>query len=270
MVIRFHDGQPRDGGMKGKPLIWRHFSCGRGKPTEPKPQNLPVVIATFLIVLPKCLTKKVVFLTEGDNNNKKTIQVRPNNVGNRKVSYKWVVTIVIWTFVISSTMQMIQAGLMSRVTLLAACFLLFSFILIGIVFDIVGVSVTAASEVPFHSLSSRRVRGAKEAIRLIRNADKVGNFCNDVIGDIAGIISGSATTAIVLMLNALSTGNHEYILNIVLAGLVAALTVGGKAVGKGVAISNCNRIVFTVGKLISFFKPVRSKKKQNKKRGETK
>lgn len=207
-------------------------------------------------------------MTDEDKKQKKTIQVRSNNAGNRKVSYKWVVTIVIWTFVISSTMQMIQAGLMSRVTLLAACFILLSFVLIGIVFDIIGVSVTAASEVPFHSLSARRVRGAKEAIRLIRNADKVGNFCNDVIGDIAGIISGSATTAIVIMLNALFTGQHEYILNITLAGLVAALTVGGKAIGKGIALSNCNRIVFTVGKLISFVQPKHGNK--NKKRRQIK
>lgn len=183
------------------------------------------------------------------------------------MSYKWVVTIIIWTFFISSFMQMIQAGLMSRVTLLVACLLLFSFIFVGIIFDIVGVAVTAASEVPFHSLASRRVRGAKEAIRLIRNADKVGNFCNDVIGDIAGIISGSATAAIVLMLTAFGDGRHEYILNIVLAGLVAALTVGGKALGKGIAILNCNSIVFAVGKIVSFVRPVRNKAiKKDKKR----
>jgi len=195
-------------------------------------------------------------MTEEDKRKKK-IKIRSNNVGNRKVSYKWVVTIVIWTFFISSFMQMIQAGLMSRVTLLVACLMLFSFILIGIVFDIVGVAVTAASEVPFHSLAARRVRGAKEAIRLIRNADKVGNFCNDVIGDIAGIVSGSATTAIVVMLNAFSPGNYEFILSVCLAGLVAALTVGGKAVGKGIAMMHSNSIIFTVGKLVSFVAPVK-------------
>lgn len=200
-------------------------------------------------------------MTEEDK-QKKTIKIRSNNVGNRKMSYKWVVTIIIWTFLVSSFMQMIQAGLMSSATLLVACLLLFSFILIGIVFDIIGVAVTAASEVPFHSLASRRVRGAQEAIALIRNADKVGNFCNDVIGDIAGIISGSATTAIVVMLNSFSAGNHEYILTIVLAGLVAALTVGGKALGKGIAILNCNSIVFMVGKAVSFVKPVRKKKRK--------
>ncbi|MBR6729579.1 MAG: hypothetical protein IKL80_05400 [Clostridia bacterium] len=200
-------------------------------------------------------------MTDGDKGSKK-IKVRKNNLGNRKISYSWVVTIIIWTFFISCAMQTVQAGLMSRVTLLVACFILFSFVFIGIIFDIVGVSVTAASETPFHSLAARRVRGAKEAIRLIRNADKVGNFCNDVIGDIAGIVSGSATTAIVVMLNAFSAGDNQFILSVVLAGLVAALTVGGKALGKGIALSYCNSIIFTVGKLVSFVTPKARRKKK--------
>jgi len=172
------------------------------------------------------------------------------------------VTIIFWSFCISSVMQMIQAGLMSHVTLLVACLMLFSFVLIGVIFDIIGVAVTAASEVPFHSLAARRVRGAKEAIRLIRNADKVGSFCNDVIGDIVGIVSGSATTAIVVMLNAFSSGDYEFILSICLAGLVAAMTIGGKAVGKGIAMMYCNTIIFTVGKLVSFVAPIKRESKK--------
>ena len=95
---------------------------------------------------------------------------------------------------------------------------------------------------------------------MIRNADKVGNFCNDVIGDIAGIISGSAAGAIVAMLHVMAPASDEFFLSVILAGLVAALTVGGKAFGKGIAILNCNSIIFTVGKLVSFVFPVREKK----------
>lgn len=180
---------------------------------------------------------------------------------SRKTSYKWVITIVIWTFVISATMQTVQSGLMTKVNLVIAFIMLFSFVLIGIIFDIVGVASTSASEVPFHSLSSRKIRGAKEAVRLIRSADKVSNFCNDVIGDIAGIVSGSACSAIVVMLA--KDGGDTFVLSIILTALVAAVTVGGKAIGKSVAISKSNSIIFTVGKIISFIKP--QKKKQNKK-----
>ena len=202
----------------------------------------------------------------GRRKEKVKIKIRSNNVGNRKVSYRWVFTIVAWTFVISCLMQTLQEGLMSKVSLIWAFMLLFGFIFVGILFDIVGVSVTAASEVPFHSLCSRKVRGAKEAVRLIRNADKVGNFCNDVIGDIAGIISGSAAGAIVIMLHSYTSGSDDFLLSVVLAGLVAALTVGGKAVGKGIALQKCNSIVFAVGKLVSFVAPVKEKQSKREKK----
>ncbi len=186
---------------------------------------------------------------------KKTIKIKKGNQGSRKTSYKWVVTILIWTFFLSCGMQMIQAGLMNKVTISVAFLILLAFIFIGIIFDIIGVSVTAASEVPFHSLASRKVRGAKEAIWLIRNADKVGNFCNDVIGDICGIITGSAATTVVTMMVAYfaQLKTHSVLLAVVMAGLVAALTVGGKAFGKGIAMSNCNQVIFSVGKIISIF-----------------
>ena len=56
------------------------------------------------------------------------------------------------------------------------------FILLGIVFDIIGVAVTAADERPFHSMAAHRTPGAREALGLIRKANKVSSFCNDVVG----------------------------------------------------------------------------------------
>lgn len=168
-----------------------------------------------------------------------------------KKGRRWVVTVILITFVVSSVMQMIQAGLMSKVNLAMAFVILIAFVLIGIIFDIIGVAVTSANEIPFHSLSSQKIRGAKEAVRLIRSADRVGSFCNDVIGDIVGIISGSATTVIVAMIISSGAGVREFALTTVMTAIVAAITIGGKAAGKRVAIEKSNNIVFFVGKLVS-------------------
>ena len=180
---------------------------------------------------------------------------------NKKDGRKWVLTVIPVTFVISAILQMIQSGLMSRVSLFVAFIILCVFIAIGIIFDIIGVAVTSASEIPFHSLASQKVRGAREAVRLIRNADKVGSFCNDVIGDIVGIISGSAATAIVGMLVLLGGLSGDFLLGIFMTAIVAAITIGGKAMGKRLAIERSNNIVFTVGKIISFIAPVKEKNK---------
>ncbi len=134
-----------------------------------------------------------------------------------------------------------------------AVLVLLCIIFIGIIFDILGIAITTADETPFHALASKKQRGAKQAIRLVRNAEKMASFCNDVIGDIAGIISGSTTVAIVVYLSGLIQAGSDTVVSMVLTAFTAALTVGGKALGKSIAIKNANKIVYSFAKIISFF-----------------
>ena len=76
------------------------------------------------------------------------------------------------------------------------------FIGLGILFDIIGVAVTAADPRPFHSMAAHKEPGAKEALMLLRNAGRVSSVCNDVVGDICGIVSGTTTAVIVVRLQA--------------------------------------------------------------------
>ncbi|MCX7615354.1 MAG: hypothetical protein N2Z65_06335, partial [Clostridiales bacterium] len=116
----------------------------------------------------------------------------------------------------------------------------------------IGVSATSSDEKIFHSMSAKRVDGAKESVWLIRNAEKVSSFCNDVVGDISGIISGS-TGAIIILRIVNNTSFDAMIVNLVITGLIASLTIGGKAAGKYLAIAHNEQIVFFVGKVMSFF-----------------
>ena len=127
---------------------------------------------------------------------KRKISVKNNNIpkGN---GGKWVVIIVVLSFLISVSMNSLSNALIPRADIITALIILLILILIGVVFDIVGVATTTASETPFHSMASGRVKAAPQAIWLIRNADKVSNMCNDVIGDTVGIVSGAATAVII-------------------------------------------------------------------------
>ena len=128
--------------------------------------------------------------------------------------------------------------------------ILAAFIALGIIFDIIGVAVTAAVEAPFHSMAAHRERGAPEALRLIKNANKVSSFCNDVVGDVSGIVSG-ATAALIAarLMQALSAAG--LLVPLIISGAVTGLTIGGKAIGKTLAFNNSTSIVLKVGKLIS-------------------
>ena len=146
--------------------------------------------------------------------------------------------------------------LMESLTLLFAFLLLLIIIAVNIFFDMIGTAVQSAEERPFHSLAARKAKGAKESISVIRHAPQLANMCCDVIGDIAGIISGATTALIVTELVAVF--HLKGILpSLILTGLVGALTIGGKAMSKGISMQNGNSIVFAVGKIMYFFKHLR-------------
>ena len=45
-------------------------------------------------------------------------------------------------------------------------------------------------------MASKKIKKAKSAIKLLRNADIVSNICGDVVGDMCGIVSGAAGAAV--------------------------------------------------------------------------
>ena len=149
--------------------------------------------------------------------------------------FRWIALIFLVTVLISALMSFVSSNLLEGAGLILSFVVLICIVLTGILFDIIGVAVTAADEVPFHAMASRKVPEAEDALRLIRNAGRVSSFCNDVIGDICGVISGS--------------------------------TVGGKACGKSLAMNSSTAVVRTAAKVLCFFRtlPQRLEKKSAKK-----
>ena len=166
----------------------------------------------------------------------------------------YVLGITLLTFILAVTMQFLCDVVLDKLYIVYGFFILLAVILIGIIFDILGVATTSVSEISFHAMASDKVKGAKESIVLIKNAEKVSNICNDVVGDVCGIISGSISTFLVASLNLENFGSQSIIVSLCIMGSVSALTVGGKAFGKFIAIANNRKIVFFAGKLISIFK----------------
>jgi CBS domain containing-hemolysin-like protein len=157
---------------------------------------------------------------------------------------RWIAIITVWTFVLAVLLSFVTQLLSEVVeSFLLALFILLIIVFTGIVFDMVGIAATAADEVPLLAKAAKKVPGAREAVYLVRNADQVANFCNDVVGDIAGIISGTLGAFLVLRLVATGFFQDNTLLSIVATGLISALTVGGKAYGKAVAIGRSTDII---------------------------
>ena len=168
----------------------------------------------------------------------------------RNKTIRWVVTIFLVTIVISGMISLISDEVMARSGIVTAFAILLAIILIGIIFDIIGMAVATADEKPFHSMAARKVPGAQTAIRLLRNAERVSSICNDVVGDICGVVSGSASATIAAQILQKMEFGWPQLVSLLMSALCAGLTVGGKAIGKTFAVNSATAIVHAVGKII--------------------
>ena len=162
---------------------------------------------------------------------------------------KWIIESFIITFILSICFAYISTNGVSKLEIIPAIIILVAVIFVGILFDIIGVAITVANEEVFHAKATKKAEGAKTSLKLIKNAAKVSNLCADVIGDICGVLSGAISTMIATKLTA-QFGMSENI-QILIGATVAALTVGGKAIGKEIANIKSTQIVSGVGKIIS-------------------
>ncbi len=182
----------------------------------------------------------------------------------RQKTIRWVVTIFLVTIVVSGTISFLSDLIMSGSTMPMAFLILLIIIFVGIVFDIIGMAVASADEKPFHSMAARKVPGAQESIQLLRNAERVSSICNDVVGDICGVVSGSASATIAASILSNFDFSWPQVVSLVMSALAAGLTVGGKAIGKGFAVSSSTRIVHGVGQLIHMLRPAAAKPQKKK------
>ena len=164
----------------------------------------------------------------------------------------WILKIFLFTFFITLIVSGITSYISVNCNLVFIVIITLIIILIGILFDMIGTSVLTANEANFHAMAANKIKGSKESIKLIKNNRNIASFCNDVIGDICGVISGSTGTIIALYISS------HFQVNISLAALIVAstissLTVGGKAIGKEQAIKNSDKILSLVGKFLNHF-----------------
>ena len=180
-------------------------------------------------------------------------KVNKKPVKNRKlVDYKWIITVTLLAFFISLIFSLFSEGVIPNANSVVAITIILLFIGIGIVFDMVGIAITVADIKTFNSMASKQVKGAKLAIKLIKNSEKASSFCNDVIGDICGIISGSAGVALANII-ATNFNFNPLIVSLLITAIISALTIGGKAMGKATAINKSTLILFRFSQVIANF-----------------
>lgn len=164
-----------------------------------------------------------------------------------------ILTIFILTFILSIVFSGISNVVAATFNDIVLFFIMILVIVIGIIFDVIGTASITANEATFHSMSSKKIKGAKECISIIKNSSSISSFCNDVVGDVCGIVSGGLGAVLAISISS-STNLDNTLVSVLLSAFISSFTVGGKAIFKRVAIKNSDKIIFMVGKLKSIFK----------------
>ncbi len=170
----------------------------------------------------------------------------------------WTIKITVITFFLSSLFSFLSEIASNNLNIVISICILFFLLLLSIVFDSIGVAATSCEMSPILAMAAKKVPGANVAVKLLKNAEKVSNICNDVIGDICSIVSGTCIAAIVL---SMKLPEGYYWVNILVSATFAALTVGGKAFCKYLAVNNSKDIIMLAAKFLSIFYKPKDKKK---------
>ena len=179
--------------------------------------------------------------------------------------WKWPLIVLGISFILSFAFGLVSEISLSHTGLIVAIVVIIVFAVLSVIGDMIGVAVTAAKLEPFRAMASRKVRGANEAIILVKNADRVTSVFADILGDICGILAGAAGASISIMLIRESMAN---IVGVVIASLVsaviAAVIIFGKAAFKKYSIVHCEKIVLICGKVMSIFRKQNTNPKKKK------
>ncbi len=165
----------------------------------------------------------------------------------------WLYKVFLLTFILSIIFSSVTTLIEENFNNIIIFIILLLVIIIGIIADMIGVATLTSNEATFHAKASKKIKGAKEAIGLIKKSVKISSICNDVIGDICGIISGGLGTVVTLSI-AKTFSLPMTFTTIIITAIISSLTVGGKAICKTVANKKCDEIVFLVGKVLNFLK----------------
>lgn len=225
----------------------------KGNPTRPKDTKFTILIAISLNRWNMKEDKKKKFTEKYS----KKVSKRPIN-NKKNVDVKWIIIVTLTAFILSLVFSFLGETIAQNANIIISIIIVVFFILIGIIFDMIGIAVTVSDIKAFNSMASKRVSGAKLAVRFIKNSEKVSSFCNDVIGDICGILSGSTGIAIGLMISS-EFGIETLVINLFITALIAASTIGGKAIGKSFAINKSNSILYVFAKTVAIFYPKKGK-----------
>ncbi len=220
-----------------------------------KPQSLFNINHYIVIFLRTrtCVFLKFVNIMESDSNSSQRKLKRKKHKHRVPPWLVWGLSVLVLSFALTVLFSFLTEVSVKDSPLYVCLIVLIVLLVVNIVCDVLANAIISCNPEAFHAMASKKIKGAKRAVSFCRNATKLSSIFADVIGDICGIVSGAAGTALVVHF-AVSGSIYELIVSIGVSAVIGALTVGGKAIFKHFAIKYNKKIVFGFAKFTTVFK----------------
>ena len=202
---------------------------------------------------PDSLENEVIEPEEIKDEEKKEKTKKKKKQSKFSIWWKWPLCVLFLSLVLSFIFGFSSELILKDANLVFSIVVIVVFLVLSIIGDMIGVAATAAKVAPLRAMASRKVRGSKEAISLVKNADKVASIFADVLGDICGILSGAAGASIALILIASQTEMISVLIASSISAIIASLIIFGKAFFKKYSILHAEGIILICGKIVSIF-----------------
>ena len=166
----------------------------------------------------------------------------------------WPLKALAITLVLAAAVNAASTLVLGNASWWLATILTIVILLLGVIFDLIGTASTACDIQPFLAMASRKVKGAKLAVKFSQKSDIVSSVCCDIVGDVCGIVSGITAAAIVLNIANFENTVVNFLMSVLVYAVISTLTITLKAVGKGIAVKQANKIIFGVARALSIFR----------------
>lgn len=180
-----------------------------------------------------------------------------------KKYFRWPLLVLAISFSMSMAFGVLSEVALSGAGIAVSIIVILVFAVVAIITDMIGVAVTACEEKPFRAMASKKVRGAKEAIMLHKNADRVASIIADIVGDVCSILSGAAgATVTAALINDTMSDFVTILIASLVSAVIAALIIFGKSLMKRYSLDHSSQIILILGKILSVFHPQHGRKKK--------
>lgn len=176
-----------------------------------------------------------------------------NNLNKKKKLWLWPLIVFVLAVFLSFIFAMLSELVLTKTTIIISILVIVVLMALSIMFDVFGLAVASCDIEPFTAMASKKIKGSKQALILIKHADRVSSICNDVLGDVCGILSGAAGASITLKLAVFSSGFLNILIASIVSAVIAGITIGGKSLFKKFAIDHSTSITLFIARFLNIF-----------------